>query len=134
MFADIKLRVDKLAMCNLPLEETEIVFSTQKRLKVYKEKKTSFTDIFCINFHDNLLFACGYDLCTFFLYYTAYALMEQSSLTNHYRKKAKVQEQTSMQQMRRQIPKKQAFKIMVIYILWAQHRLIHKGFVNTWRI
>lgn len=85
MFADIKLRVDKLAMCNLPLEETEIVFSTQKRLKVYKEKKTSFTDIFCINFHDIISFACGYDLCTFFLYYTA--LMEQSSLTNHYRKK-----------------------------------------------
>lgn len=42
MFADIKLRVDKLAMCNLPLEETEIVFSTQKRLKVYKEKKNKF--------------------------------------------------------------------------------------------
>lgn len=50
MFADIKLRVDKLAMCNLPLEETEIVFSTQKRLKVYKVKKQVSRTYFALIF------------------------------------------------------------------------------------
>lgn len=58
-----KLKVDKFVMCGLPLQETEIVFSTQKRLRVYKEK-TSFTEIYCIYFHYIILFTwIRYDLC-----------------------------------------------------------------------